>query len=56
MYNESTRKKAAKYVVDHNMPIAEAKKKAKKEALRNTAVLLAVYGGAHVASVYQLNK
>lgn len=56
MYNESTRKKAAKYVVDNNMPISEAKKKAKKEALRNTAVLLAVYGGAHVASVYQMNK
>ena len=56
LYNNATRKKAAKYVVDNNMSIADAKKKANRAAMRNTAVLLAVYGGAHVASVYQMNK
>ena len=49
VYNNATRKKAAKYIVDNNMPVEEAKKKAKKEAWRNTAVVLAAYGGILVA-------
>lgn len=55
-YNNATRKKAAKYVVDNNMSIADAKKRANKEAIRNTAVLLAVYGGASAVSLYKMNK
>ena len=44
MYNEATRRKAAKYVVNNNMSISEANKKAKGEAMRNTAILLGAYG------------
>ena len=51
-YNKNTRKAAAKYVVDHNMPIAEAKKKANKEAVRNTAILLSLYGTAAAMEIY----
>ena len=53
IYNNATRKKAAKYVVDNNMSIADAKKKANKAAIRNTAILLGAYGAM---TVYQLNK
>lgn len=44
VYNSATRKKAAKYVVDNNMSVAEATKKAKGDAWRNTALFLAAYG------------
>ena len=47
-YNNATRKKAAKYVVDNNMSVAEANKKAKGVARRNTAALLAAYGAVAV--------
>ena len=54
MYNSATRKKAAKYVVDNNMSVAEATKKAKGDAWKNTAAFVAAYGavaiGAAVAS------
>ena len=53
IYNESTRKKAAKYVVDRNMTVTEATKKAKGDAWRNTAALVAVYGGY---TLYNLKK
>ena len=53
LYNNATRKKAAKYVVDNNMSIADAKKKANKVAIRNTAILLGAYGAM---AVYQLKK
>lgn len=53
IYNNATRKKAAKYVVDHNMSVADATKKAKGDAWRNTAALLTVYGAV---TVYSLNK
>ena len=53
LYNNATRKKAAKYVVDNNMSITDAKKKANKVAIRNTAILLGAYGAM---SVYQLKK
>lgn len=45
-YNSATRKKAAKYIVDNNMSVAEATKKAKKEALRNTAIAIVGAAGA----------
>lgn len=47
-YNNATRKAAAKYMVDNNMTMEEAKKKAKKKAIRNTGAILgglAAYGG-----------
>ena len=51
IYNEATRKKAAKYIVDNNMTVAEATKKAKGDAWRNTAAFVAVYGGVLAATV-----
>lgn len=50
-YNDATRRKAAKYVVDNNMSVAEATKKAKGEAKRNTAIMLAAYGAVTVGSM-----
>lgn len=44
LYNNATRKKAAKYVVDNNMSVSDAKKKANKEAIRNTAIMLGAIG------------
>lgn len=52
-YSEGTRKKAAKYVVDNGMSVKDAKKKANKEALRNTAVILGVYGAMKVSDMYK---
>lgn len=53
IYNDATRKKAAKYVVDNNMSVADATKKAKGDAWRNTAAFLAVYGVATGAALYK---
>lgn len=49
-YNDATRKKAAKYIVDNDMSVADATKKAKGEAWRNTAIFIAGYGAIAVAS------
>lgn len=54
-YSSGTRKVAAKYIVDNNMSVAEATKKAKGDAWRNTAAFVAVYGGVTVASLYKMN-
>ena len=51
IYNEATRKKAAKYIVDKNMSVEEATKKAKGDAWRNTAVFVAAYGAMTYASI-----
>lgn len=56
MYNNATRKKAAMYVVDNNMSVDQAKKRANKLALRNTAVLLGAYGSITVANLYAMNR
>lgn len=60
VYNSATYKKAAKYVVDNNMTVAEATKKAKGAAQRNTAAFVAAYGalaiGAAVASAKANSK
>lgn len=60
VYNSATYKKAAKYVVDNNMTVAEATKKAKSAAQRNTAAFVAAYGavaiGAAVASAKYNSK
>ena len=55
-YSGSSRQKAAKYVVDNNMSISDAKKKANKEAIRNFAIILGTYGAINVASLYMNNR
>lgn len=52
MYNDATRKKAAKYVVDRNMSMAEASNKAKGDAKRNTMLMLAAVGATSAAYLY----
>lgn len=52
-YNNATRKKAAKYIVDHDMSMAEANKRAKSDAIRNTSVILAAYGALAVSALYR---
>ena len=53
LYNNNTRKLAAKYVVKNNMSMEDAKKKANKAAIRNTAILLGAYGAM---TIYDLKK
>ena len=55
VYNDATRKKAAKYVVDNNMSLADANKRAKKDAWINTAIIGGAIGAASIASIY-MNK
>lgn len=55
MYSDGTRKVAAKYVVDHNMSVKEATKRAQGEAMRNTAALLAVYGAVAAGTLYKMS-
>lgn len=50
MFDDATRKRAAKYVVDNDMSVSEATAKAKGDAVRNTAILLAAYGAVSVAN------
>ena len=52
IYNDATRKKAAKYVVDNNMTVAEATKRANKDAIRNTVAFIGVYGAITAATLY----
>lgn len=54
-YNDATRKKAAKYIVDNNMSVSEATNRAKGEALRNTAIYVTAVGAYTVASLYKMN-
>lgn len=55
IYNSATRKKAAKYVVDNDMPVSDAIKRAKGEAWRNAVALVAAYGAVYAGTSY-LNK
>ena len=55
IYNNATRKKAAKYIVNNNMTVKEATAKSKKDAWRNTAVIMGAYGGLSVAALYKMN-
>ena len=55
MFNDATRRKAAKYVVDNDMSVDEAIKKTNREAIRNTALILAAYGAVSVASGIRSN-
>lgn len=56
VYSKATRQKAAKYIVDNNMTVAEATKKAKGDAWRNAAIYLSVYAGIAVASISKNDK
>ena len=51
VFNEGIRKKAAQYVVDNNMSINDAKKKANRQAIRNTALLLGAYGAIKASRI-----
>ena len=53
LFNDATRKLAAKYVVDKNMSMEEARKRANKDALRNTAIFIGAYSAITVASLYR---
>lgn len=53
VFNDATRKKAAKYVVDNNMTVAEATKKAKGDAWRNTAIYVAGLSAYTIAELYK---
>ena len=50
-YSDAVRKKAAKYIVDNDMSVAEATKKAKGDAWRNSAMMVGAYAGVKVASL-----
>lgn len=52
IYNNATRKKAAKYVVDNNMTMSDATRRARSDANRNTALFVAAYGTATLGSMY----
>ena len=47
-FSDGTRKKAAKYIVDNNMSVKDATKKANKEAIATSAIILAAYGAFNV--------
>lgn len=52
IYNDATRRRAAKLMTDNkNITYSEASKKAKGEAVRNTAAVLAAVGGMALATV-----
>lgn len=54
-YNAATRKKAAKYVVDKNMSMAEANKRAKKDAWVNTAIATSAIAALTVAELRRMS-
>lgn len=56
IYSDKTRKKAAKYVVDNNMSVADATKRAKGNALKKAAAFAAGYGALTVGSVIAANR
>lgn len=49
LYNDATSQKAAKLATKYNIPLSEAYKKTKKEANRNTAIILAGIGAYTLA-------
>lgn len=51
VYNDATRRRAAKLMTDNkNITYEEASKKAKGEAVRNTAIILGVYGAVTIGA------
>lgn len=55
-YNDATRKKAAKYIVDRNMTMQDAKNKANADARRNTAIYLGAIGAYTAANLYAATR
>lgn len=51
LFNRATRKKAAQYMTENKMSMSEARKKAHKEAIRNTVISLGVIGGMTLAQM-----
>lgn len=56
IYNDATRRKAAKYVVDRNMTMQDAKNQANADARRNTAIYLGAIGAYTVANLYASSR
>ena len=56
VYNSATRERAAKYVVDNNMTVADATKKAKTDAWRNTAAFVAGFAAVSIGAEYLKNR
>lgn len=56
IWSDGTRKKAAQYVVDNNMTMQEANSRAKKDGLRNTAIILAAYGAVAAGTLYKASR
>lgn len=44
LFNPATRELAAKYIVDNNLSVADATKRARRDALIHTAIFMAVFG------------
>ena len=55
-YNDATRMKAAKYMVDNNMSMKDATARANSDAKKNTAVILGAYGAVAAASLYKATR
>ena len=56
VYNGATYKKAAKYVVDNNMTVADATKKAKNDAWRNSVAFVAGLAAVSIGAEYLKNR
>lgn len=56
MYNDATRKQAAKYIVKNNMSVEEATKRANADARRNSAIFVAAYAGVMIGSAVLSNR
>lgn len=56
IFNRATGKRAARYMTLEKMSMADAKKKAKKEAIRNTAIALGVIGAYSVGEYLTTKK
>ena len=54
--NKSSRKAVAKYMVDNDMSMPDAKKKVTKEAVRDSAILLGVIGATSVATYARMKN
>lgn len=55
-YNSATYKRAAKYVVDNNMTVADATKKAKTDAWRNSVAFVAGLAAVSIGAEYLKNR
>lgn len=56
VYNSATHKRAAKYVVDNNMTVADATKKAKTDAWRNSVAFVAGLAAVSIGAEYLKNR